>query len=247
VLELSATMRLLQYFAPSNWPANNSQDLDMSTAPALLPDGQVILAGKSRIVYLLDGGRLGGIGHQQATLANACPEDIDGGIAMVGMTVYLPCQTGIIAVRAAQSPPALHLLWSSGTGGGPAIVAAGLVWTISQNGTLYGLSPATGKIRQQAPIGSVANHFPTPSVADGLMLVPAANDVVAFRASASGSGATPTATPATATPPPTSPVGQSHPPASSGLHPGGIASIVVGSLLVIAAVAWIAWRRRTNG
>ena len=113
MLELSATMRLLQYFAPSNWPVNNSQDLDMSTAPVLLPDGQVILAGKSRIVYLLDGAHLGGIGHQQASLANACPEDIDGGIAMVGMTVYLPCRTGIIAVRAAQSPactaPAVEL------------------------------------------------------------------------------------------------------------------------------------------
>jgi outer membrane protein assembly factor BamB len=247
VLELSATMRLLQYFAPSNWPVNNSQDLDMSTAPALLPDGQVILAGKSRIVYLLDGAHLGGIGHQQASLANACPEDIDGGIAMVGMTVYLPCRTGIIAVRAAHSPPALHLLWSSGTGGGPAIVAAGLVWTIGQNGILYGLSPATGKIRQQAPIGSVANHFPTPSVADGLMLVAGANDVVAFRASVSGSGAAPTATPATATPPPTSPAGQSQPTKSGGLGSGGIAGIVVGGLLVIAAAAWIAWRRRANG
>ena len=119
VLELSPTMRLLQYFAPSNWPVNNSQDLDMSTAPVLLPDGQVILTGKSRIVYLLDGAHLGGIGHQQASLAGACPEDIDGGIAIVGMTVYLPCRTGIIAVAATRSPPALHLLWSSGTGRRP--------------------------------------------------------------------------------------------------------------------------------
>jgi polyvinyl alcohol dehydrogenase (cytochrome) len=247
VLELSATMRLLQYFAPSNWPVNNSQDLDMSTAPALLPDGQVILAGKSRIVYLLDGAHLGGIGHQQATLANACPEDIDGGIALVGMTVYLPCRTGIVAVRAAQSPPALHLLWSSGTGGGPAIVAAGLVWTIGQDGTLYGLDPTTGKIRQRAPIGSVANHFPTPSVADGLMLAPAANDVVAFKVS--DSAAAPTATPAPAHPTPTRriKVGAAAPPASGGLGSGGIASIVVGSLLVIAAAAWITWRRRASG
>ena len=244
VLELSATMRLLQYFAPSSWPANNSQDLDMSTAPALLPDGQVILAGKSRIVYLLDGAHLGGIGHQQASLANACPEDIDGGVAVAGMTVYLPCQTGIVAVRAAQSPPALHLLWSSGTGGGPAIVAAGLVWTIGQNGTLYGLDPATGKVRQQAPIGTVANHFPTPSVADGFMLAPAANEVVAFRAS--DSAAAPTATPATSTPAPASHADQSQPPASGGLGSGGIAGIVVGGLLVIAAAAWIAWRR-ANG
>jgi len=235
-------MRLLQFFAPSNWATNNSQDLDMSTAPVLLPDGQVILTGKSRIVYLLDGAHLGGIGHQQASLPSACSNDIDGGIALSGMTVYLPCFSGIIAVTAAQSPPALHLDWSSGTGGGPPVLAAGLVWTIGQNGVLYGLSPATGKIRQQAPIGAVANHFPTPTVADGLMLAPAANDVVAFTASGAG------AAPATASPTPTRiRVGAAAPPASGGLGAGGIAAIVVGGLLLIAAAGWIVWRRRANG
>jgi outer membrane protein assembly factor BamB len=80
VLELSSSLRLLQFFAPSTWPTNNSQDLDMSTAPVLLPDGQVLLAGKSRIVYLLDGARLGGIGHQQATLGGG-PHTITGSAA----------------------------------------------------------------------------------------------------------------------------------------------------------------------
>ena len=157
----------------------------MSTAPALLSDGQVILTGKSRIVYLLSQAHLGGIGGQQAALGSACSHDIDGGVAVQGTTVYLPCTSGIIAVQAAKSPAALRLLWSSGTGGGPAIVAAGLVWTIGRNGTLYGLGPATGAVRQQASIGAPANHFPTPSVADGLLLAPAADDVVAFTASAS--------------------------------------------------------------
>jgi outer membrane protein assembly factor BamB len=241
VLELSPSLRLLQYFAPTNWATNNSQDLDMSTAPVLLPDGQVILTGKSRIVYLLDGAHLGGIGGQQATLGSACSLDIDGGIALSGMTVYLPCGAGVIAVRAAQSPPALHLQWSSGTGGGPPIIAAGLVWTIGPNGMLYGLDPATGKVRQQVSIGAVANHFPTPSVADGLMLAPAAKDVVAF--TASDSGAVPTATPVTTpTPARTSRASQPQPPGS-----GGIAFIVAGSLLVIAGAAWIVWRRRTSG
>jgi outer membrane protein assembly factor BamB len=242
VLELSATLRLLQFFAPRNWATNNSQDLDMSTAPVLLPDGQVILTGKSRVVYLLDGGHLGGIGHQQASLAAACSEDIDGGIARVGMTVYLPCEAGTIAVRAARSPPALHLLWSSGTGGGPPIVAAGLVWTIGQNGVLYGLDPATGKVRQRASIGAVANHFPTPSVAGGLMLAPAANDVVAFTASDTG-----TAPATTPLPVPTSRASQPQPPAGGGLPGGAIGGIVAGGVLVIAGSAWLIWRRRTVG
>ena len=210
----------------------------MSTAPALLPDGQVILAGKSRIVYLLNGARLGGIGGQQAALGSACDEDIDGGIALVRSTVYLPCLTGIIAVGAARSPPALRLLWSSGTGGGPPIVAAGLVWTIGQNGTLYGLDPATGKAAQQASIGVPANHFPTPSVGDGLLLAPAAERIVAFAASDRGAAAT---TPVT-TPAATSPVGRS----GDAIAPGTIAGIVVGGLVVIGGIGWLLRRGRAG-
>jgi hypothetical protein len=190
VLELSASMQLVQFFAPSTWATDNSRDLDMTIAPALLPDGQVLLAGKSRIVYLLDGAHLGGIGHQEAALGPVCGDDVDGGAAVTGMTVYLPCRAGIIAVRAASSPPALHLLWSSGVGGGPPIVAAGLVWTIGQNGVLYGLDPATGKVRQQVTIGVPANHFPTPSVGGGLLLAACTDAVVAFAAPAPGAQAT---------------------------------------------------------
>ena len=59
VLELTATGRLEQYFAPTSWPSDNANDLDMSTAPVLLSDGQVVLAGKSPNVYLLNGAHLG--------------------------------------------------------------------------------------------------------------------------------------------------------------------------------------------
>jgi outer membrane protein assembly factor BamB len=247
VLELSPTMRLLQYFAPSNWPTNNSQDLDMSTAPALLPDGQVILAGKSRIVYLLDGSHLGGIGRQQASLGSACNNDIDGGIALAGMTVYLPCFSGITAVRATASPPALHLLWSSATGGGPPILAAGLLWTIGQDGTLYGLDLATGAIRQQASIGAVANHFPTPAVADGLMLAPAARDVVAFAAPGPGTTpATPAAPPTATAAPASPPTSVAQPPASPGPGPGALAGFAAAGLALLGGLGWLLWWLRKS-
>jgi hypothetical protein len=146
VLDLSPSMRLRQYFAPADWASENSRDLDMSAEPVLLPGGQVLLAGKSRIAYLLNGAHLGGIGGELATLGPVCGADIDGGPAVTGSTVYLPCAgAGIAAVRAATSPPGLRLLWSSRTGGGPPIVAGGLVWTISLTGTLYGLDPQTGQ------------------------------------------------------------------------------------------------------
>src|ERR1700722_10789428 len=132
VLELSPAMRLLQYFAPDSWASDNASDRDFSAGPALLPGGQVLIAGKSRIAYLLNGAHLGGIGGQLASLGPLCSADIDGGAAVTGSTVYLPCAgAGIVAVRAATSPPGLRLLWRSATGGGPPIVAGGLVWTIS--------------------------------------------------------------------------------------------------------------------
>lgn len=241
VLVLSPSMRLLQFFAPASWASDNANDLDMSSAPALLPDGHVLIAGKSGHAYLLDGTHLGGVGGQQARLSSACGQNIDGGNAVSGMTVYLPCLGGTVAVRASGSPPALHLLWSSGTGGGPPIMAAGLVWTTGQNGVLYGLDPATGATRQQAPVGAVANHFPTSAVADGLFLVPAARDVVAF--AVSDSAASPT-TPA----PAPGPSATSHPGAQPGSHAGGlsagaIAVIVVAALVVAGGGAWLVRRR----
>jgi outer membrane protein assembly factor BamB len=244
VLELSPSLKLLQFFAPSTWAANNSRDLDMSTAPALLADGQVILTGKSRIVYLLNGAHLGGIGGQQAALGSACGQDIDGGVAVQGTTVYLPCQSGIIAVQAVKSPAALRLLWSSGTGGGPAIVAAGLVWTIGPDGMLYGLSPATGKVQQQAPVGIPANHFPTPSVADGLLLAPSADHVVAFTASARAL----TVKPAPAPSPAPASHASSRPAAAAGggVPAGVIAGIVLAGLVLTGGMGWLVYRRRTT-
>jgi outer membrane protein assembly factor BamB len=254
ILQLSPSLKLVQFFAPATWAANNAGDLDMSVAPALLPDGQVILTGKSRIVYLLNRADLGSIGGQQATLGSVCSQDIDGGVAVQGTTVYLPCTSGIVAVRAVKSPAALHLLWSSGTGGGPPIVAAGLVWTIGQNGMLYGLDPATGAVRQQASIGSPANHFPTPSAADGLLLAPSADRVVAFAATASASASASTS--AAAAPVPTASlapapsgvaVSQAGSPSSVGrAFPAAIVAVgVVGGLVTIGAAFWLGRRRRT--
>jgi hypothetical protein len=240
-------MRLLQYFAPSDWPVNNSRDLDMSTEPVLLPGGRVLIAGKSRIAYLLNGAHLGGIGGQLASLGPACTQDVDGGEASAGTTVYLPCTAGVVAVRATASPPGLRLLWKTGTGGGPPIVAAGLVWTMSQEGTLYGLDPRTGQIRQQAATGTVANHFPTPGVGAGLLLAPAAERVVAFRASgdpASRSSTAPAGQPSTAPAAKASPsLHASGSTAAGGLSGGALAAIVVAGLVVLGGIGRLLWRR----
>jgi hypothetical protein len=220
----------------------------------LLADGQVLLAGKSRIAYLLNGAHLGGVGGQLASLGPVCGADIDGGAAVTGSTVYLPCAgAGIVAVRATASPPGLRLLWRSATGGGPPIVAGGLVWTISLAGTLYGLDPQTGQVRQQAAIGVVTNHFPTPSVGAGLLLAPSANRVVAFRATgAAGAPGGPAGTvPASTVPASTGPAKQSSPPGQAGgaaaggggLSGGVIAGLAAGGVVLLGGAAWLVWRR----
>jgi LPXTG-motif cell wall-anchored protein len=252
-LELSSSLQLLQYFAPTTWPQNNAHDLDMSMAPALLSDGQVVLAGKSRIVYLLDGSHLGGIGGQEASLAAACSEDIDGGSAVVGTTVYLPCPSGPVAVTVTASPASLTVLWTARVGGGPPIVAAGLVWTIGQDGTLYGLDPSTGTVRQQVSIGVPANHFPTPSIGDGLLLAPSSNRVVAFPAtptSTTPTSSTPTTSTTPTTTPTTSPPQRGRRVGSSsggGTGPGEVAGIVVGGVIVLGGAGWVLLRRRRRG
>jgi PQQ-like domain len=238
VLELSPSLRLVQYFAPADWAVNDSDDLDMSIEPVLLPDGQVVLTGKNTIVFLLNGKHLGGIGKQQAKLGPVCTTNIDGGSADAGMTVYLPCLNGIVAVTAASSPPALHLKWSSSAGGGPPIVAGGLVWTITQSGHLYGLDPATGKIRQEAAIGTPANHFPTPGIGDGLLLAPSAQNVIAFRTS-TAAGITSSA----------ARVDRAAASSGPGTSAPVIAGIAAGCLAAVGAIGWLAWlarkRRRT--
>jgi outer membrane protein assembly factor BamB len=106
---------------------------------------------------------------------------VDGGDAIVGSVVYLPCESGVIAVSVSPSPPALQVQWQTTSGaGGPPIVAGGEVWSIAGSGVLFGLDPSTGAVVQHFSIGSVANHFSTPSVGDGLLLAPASNQVFAY-------------------------------------------------------------------
>ena len=241
-LEFSSSLRLLQFFAPSTWASDNAQDLDLSMEPALLANGQVVVAGKSRAVYLLNGSHLGSIGGQQAMLGSVCSDDIDGGSAVVGTTVYLPCLSGIVAVHATASPAAIHLLWSSRTGGGPPVVAAGLVWTIGQDGMLYGLDPTTGSVQRQVSIGAPANHFSTPSVGDGLLVAPSAERVVAFTASMSSSSTTTRPATVTSTMAGSQQLGRSRSTEGKGILVG----IIVGGLLAVGGCCWLLWRRRSG-
>jgi hypothetical protein len=46
---------------------------------------------------------------------------------------------------------------------------------------VHGLNPANGNQVVSVPFGVSANHFPTPTVSDGLLLLPATDQVFAFK------------------------------------------------------------------
>jgi hypothetical protein len=185
VLELSPQLALEQLFAPSDWSTDNAGDRDLgSAAPALLADGTVFQVGKSQTGYLLDQAALGGIGGQLASTTVCSGADADGGHAVAGSVVYAPCGGGVEAVRTNASPAGLGVTWTAASGAsGPPITAGGLVWSI-RAGALFGINPADGSTVQQLSVGGQANHFPTPSVGDGLLLAPSTDQVYAFSGSA---------------------------------------------------------------
>ena len=184
VFELSSALALKQLFAPSDWSYDNYEDLDLgSSPPALLSNGTILQEGKSFTAFLLNQAALGGIGGQIGTPVPVCPaNDVDGGNAVLGTIVYSACGGGVQAIQTSPSP---SVLWQAAGGApGPPIVAGGLVWSIDQGGQLYGISPADGSTVWQVSVGGEANHFPTPSVGDGLLLAPSTDQVVAFSGSA---------------------------------------------------------------
>jgi hypothetical protein len=180
VLELTPTMHLESIFYPRSWQQLSGDDADLGTGNPVLVRGFVLQVGKSDIAYLLRQGHLGGEEGEIASLS-VCSGDPDGGRAVDGSIVYIPCPNGVTAIKASTKPPYLKQLWTDGDGAaGPPIIANGLLWTIGGDSAVHGLDPANGKEVVSIPFGGVANHFPTPSVGDGLLLVAGTDQIVAF-------------------------------------------------------------------
>ena len=181
VVELSPTLQEIQSFAPADWASNNAHDRDLgSGVPALLPDGLVVQGGKSQTIYVLSGAKLGGVGGQLAAVGSICNSNVDGGNAVSGTVVFMPCLSGIVAVECRRAHRRRDC---SGTRRGcpvPRILAGGLVWAMSLNGQVDGINPSSGAVRQEFHVGSVANHFPSPSAGDGRLFVPGLDQVFAF-------------------------------------------------------------------
>jgi outer membrane protein assembly factor BamB len=179
VLELSPTMHLKSRFYPKDWQTLSQDDLDLGTGNPVLVDGYVFQIGKTDIAYLLRQGNLGGPEGEVASL-DMCSGDPDGGRAVEGNVVYVPCPNGVTAVRVSSTPPYLTQLWTDNDGadGGP-ILSSGLVWTVGGS-AIDGLDPHNGDEVTSLPFGGATNHFPTPAVGDGLLLIAGSNRIKAF-------------------------------------------------------------------
>jgi hypothetical protein len=149
VLELSPTLALMSFFAPSTWATDNAADADLgSLSPVLVPGGRVFIAGKSGTGYVLNQGALGGIGGQVSS-ATVCTGF--GGAAQSGGTVYVPCSGSLREVQVGTNG-SLTPGWQSSAAGGPPVIGGGASYVPltparildSRNGT-GGISGAIGE------------------------------------------------------------------------------------------------------
>ena len=167
------------YFAPSNWAALNSGDVDLgSTGVALLPSlGRAFVIGKEGVAYLLSTDNLGGIGGQVAS-KRVCG-GAWGGTAWLDTTVYVPCVDGLFAIGVSAS--SIQINWFVGHPDlASPIISAGAVWAIDNStATLYALDPTNGRnVLFKVGLGG-ARHFSTPAATDGFVVAPAGQRVVA--------------------------------------------------------------------
>jgi len=179
VIQLSPDLQTVRsYFAPSNWAALNGSDTDLGSVGAtVLPAlGAVLAIGKEGVAYLLKAGSLGKIGGQVASRP-VCSAGSWGGTAWSGSTVFVPCADGLYALSV--SSASVDIAWHSDHPvlASP-IVAAGVVWAIDPDGTLYALDPSSGAAVYAKGLGS-AQHFSTPAATEGFVVVNAGKNVVA--------------------------------------------------------------------
>jgi outer membrane protein assembly factor BamB len=187
VIKLSPDLKVLDWFAPTDWAQLNRTDLDLgSISPLLLPNGLVFQIGKAGEGYLLRADHLGEIGGQ-AYAAPVCT----GGSAAFGSTafsapyIYVPCRNGMVALKLG-SGASFSTAWT-GTTAAPdsPVVAGGVVWAVDPAGrTLVGLDAVTGKPRFQAslpPTSGGLPHFIAPTVAAGSVYIAAGRVVAAAR------------------------------------------------------------------
>lgn len=171
VLRLSPTLQLEDSFAPAQWRMQDTGNQDLgSMGPSLLPGGLVFIAGKSGLGYLLHSNALGGIGGQVAVV-KICDGLAQGGVALVGSQVFVPCTDGL---RHVLDPAGTKLTvdWHAAEQITlPPIVGGYTLYSLDPGGTLYALDIDTGLMLAKIALGGAVPHFATPTISQGRIFV----------------------------------------------------------------------------
>jgi putative pyrroloquinoline-quinone binding quinoprotein len=183
VLELTVPgLHLRQSYTPRNQAELNSGDLDLgSSAPALLGENRVLVAGKDGVMRVLDLARLDGhppggkprLGGEVQTLET--PGDTQlftapavwhhGGQTTVFVADF--SATAAYAVRGGR----LHQLWENDTPGTSPILAGGLVYVYEPSaGGIEVYDPGSAKPIAKLP--GAPGHWNSPIVVDGHVVEP---------------------------------------------------------------------------
>ena len=172
VLHLSAALRRLSYFRPTNWVHENAYDLDLgSSGPMILPGNRVLISGKAADTYLLNTLNMGAVSHLHGCAAY-------GGDAYdpVLHAAFLPCESGLERINVGAT--SLTAAWHAPETGSPTI-AGGLVWYQSY-GTLIARNESNMALRFSRNLGATS-RFATPVVVRGYVIVGTMAGVSIFR------------------------------------------------------------------
>ncbi|HKP60259.1 MAG TPA: hypothetical protein VJV78_26220 [Polyangiales bacterium] len=204
--------QVADFFATKDWKAHDMAGLDLGSSgpvlfdlPGSTPVELLLALGKSGDAFLLNRGKLGGIGSQLQTI-----ELSDGGIAggMIQASAVYPTPSGTFAMfRSSQpvkgcktgaglygalkivagAPPTMAVAWcAEGNGTGSVIATSpdgmtdSVVWYFA-GGRLMGWNGQTGASVYSAAesIGTI-DKYQTPIVAKGRLFIAASNAVHAF-------------------------------------------------------------------
>lgn len=208
VLRFSPGPALADWFAPANWKALDSGDVDIGgTGPVLVdvpgaaPSALAVALGKDGKIYLLDRARLGNIGGQVAVATVASDEIINsaaayttaGGTYVVFKGSGASCPGGtsgdLTAVRIGPaSPPTIATAWCASQNGlgSPMVTttdghAEAIVWSVGAegDGRLHAFDGDTGAEIASVAVGAV-RRYQTPVAAAGRLYVLTDGAVRAF-------------------------------------------------------------------